>query len=78
MRRRVALLFGFAVALLGCEDDARDLDHLKPKPIVASDGGVGAGLDASGSMAVPDAGADAAQPPVDAATTDDGGSDDAG
>lgn len=77
MRARFAIITFFALTALGCEDDARDLDHLKPQPIpldaAASDA-------ASDEMTVPAGPVDSGLEPITAtdASSDDAGSDDAG
>lgn len=77
MRWCVALSL-IALVTAGCEDDPRDLDHLKPKPIVAPDAGSLDAPDATGAPVVPATAVDAAGPPSDAASAVDADAEDAG
>lgn len=73
MRARFAVIAFFALTALGCEDDARDLDHLKPHPVPIEASTPDAGSD---DLTVPDASAvDSGSTPI---TTPDASSNDAG
>lgn len=78
MHSRFAVIVLFALAGLGCEDDARDLDHLQPRPVPIDAAEPDTGSD---HPSTPDAAAvDAGSTPITTpdASSADAGTDDAG
>lgn len=79
MRSRFAVIALFALTALGCEDDARDLDHLQPHPVPIDAAGPDTGSD---HLSTPDAGSMSVLTAPDAGSNDassnDAGSEDAG